>query len=354
VGRFFPLPRHPVLQVICGRDPMETRQAAETLGFAEASTSWEEVVRRPDIDVVDICTPVVLHRPIAVAAAAAGKAVLCEKALARNAEEAEEMLAAARRAGVPHMLCHNYRRVPAVALAKKILASGRLGQIRHFRGTYLNDRQGDPQAPWTWRHDRAQAGGGAIVDLGSHMIDLFRFLVGEITEVSAALQTFVTERPLPGGGGAKAPVDVDDAAVVLLRFAEGALGTLEVSRFATGHRNYNRFEINGSAGSVAFNLERLNELEVFDRADGELPGFRTVLVTERDHPYMSGWYPPGHVLGWDATFVHTVLDFIHQIAGGPPARPDFEDGVRAHRVIDAVQRAGASRRWEPVAAAAGP
>jgi predicted dehydrogenase len=349
VGRFFPVSRQPVLQVLCGRDRAETERAAATLGFAEAATSWEEVVRRPDVDVVDVCTPVALHRPMAVAAAAAGKAVLCEKPLARDVAEAEEMLAAVRAAGVPHMLCHNYRRVPAVALAKRLLADGRLGRIHHFRGVYLNDRLVDPQAPRTWRHDRAQAGGGTITDLGSHMIDLGRHLLGEIAEVTAQLTTFVSERPLPGGGGT-APVDVDDATVALLRFEGGVLGTLELSRFATGHRNYNRFEINGSAGSLAFNLERLNELELYDRADGSLGGFRTILVTERDHPYLSAWWPSGHVLGWEHTFVHTVYDFIEAIAAGKPVAPDFEDGLRAQRVIAAAQRSAVSRRWELVAA----
>lgn len=348
VRHFFPLPRQPVLQVICGRDHAATRAAAETLGFLEAATSWEEVVRRPDIDVVDICTSVALHRPMAVAAAAAGKAVFCEKPLARDAAEAEEMLAAVRRAGVTHMLCHNYRRVPAVALARRLIAEGRVGRVHHFRGVYLNDRLVDPQAPRTWRHDRAQAGGGAVTDLGSHMVDLCRFLVGEITDVAADLRTFVAERPLPGGGGT-APVDVDDAATALLRFEGGAMGTLEVSRFGTGHRNHNRFEINGSAGSVAFDLERLNELELFDRADGSAAGFRTILVTERDHPYMAAWWPSGHVLGWEHTFIHAVRDLIHAIASGQPVNPDFEDGLRAQRVIDAIQRAAGSRRWEPVA-----
>jgi len=346
VGRFFPVSRQPVLQVICGRDAQETGRAAETLGFAEAATSWQEVVRRPDVDVVDICTPAALHHPIALEAAAAGKAILCEKPLARDAAEAAEMLAAVRRAGVPHMLCHNYRRVPAIALAKQLVAAGRVGRVFHYRGVYLSDRQVDPQVPWTWRHDRAQAGGGAILDLGSHMIDLCRFLLGEIVEVSAETTTFVRERPRPDGEIGR--VDVDDAAVALLRFADGFLGTLELSRFATGHRNYNRFEVNGSAGALAFNLERLNELELYDRADGSLAGFRTVLVTERDHPYLAAYWPSGHVLGWEHTFIHTVHDFIEAVAAGKPVRPDFEDGLRAHRVIEAAERAARSRRWEAV------
>jgi predicted dehydrogenase len=348
VGHFFSLPRTPVLQVICGRDIGAARAAAETLGFREAAASWQEVVRRPDVDLVDICTPVALHHPMALAAAAAGKAVFCEKPMALDVGQAEEMLAAVRRAGVPHMLCHNYRRVPALALARRLVAEGRIGRIHHFRGLYLHDRLVDPQAPRTWRHDRAQAGGGAVTDFGSHMIDLARFLVGEISEVAGDLRTFVTERPLPDGTGT-APVDVDDAATALLRFAGGeAMGTLEVSRYGTGHRNYNHLEINGSAGSLAFNLERLNELELFDRADKSLAGFRTILVTERDHPYIAAWWPPGHTIGWEHTFIHAVHDLIQAIAKGEPVSPDFEDGLRAQRVIDAIVRAAASRRWEKV------
>jgi predicted dehydrogenase len=350
VSRFFSLPRAPVLQVICGRDPAETARAAETLGFAEWSTDWQEVVRRPDVDLCDIATPVAMHHPMALAAAAAGKAILCEKPLARDAGEAAEMLAAVRAAGVPHMLCHNYRRVPAVTLARRLIEEGRLGRLFHFRGVYLHDRLVDPRAPRTWRLVRAEAGSGVIGDLGSHVIDLARYLCGEIDEVSGSLTTFVTERPLPDGSGRLAPVDVDDAATALLRFANGAVGTLEVSRFATGRRNYNRFEVNGSGGSVVFNLERLNELEYFDPADGALAGFRDILVTQRDHPYVAAFWPPGHVLGWEHTFIHAFRDFIQAIADGAPVSPDFEDGLRAQRVIDAVQRAATSRAWERVTA----
>ena len=287
---------------------------------------------------------------VVLAALDAGKHVLCEKPLANTVAEAEAMAAAAQRAqahGAAAMAGFNYRRVPAIALARRLIAEGRLGQIHHFRGVYLNDRLVDPQAPRTWRHDRAQAGGGAVTDLGSHMIDLARFLVGEMTEVAADLRTFIAERPLPDGAGI-APVDVDDAATALLRFAGGAMGTLEVSRFGTGHRNYNCFELSGSAGSLAFNLERLNELSLFDRADRTLAGFRTLLVTERDHPYLAAWWPPGHTLGWEHTFIHAARDLIHGIATGEPVSPDFEDGLRAQRVIDAIQRAALSRRWETV------
>jgi predicted dehydrogenase len=365
VARFFDTPFDPVMQVICGRDAEKVGQAARTLGWQEAATSWEEVVRRPDIDVVDICTPGDLHRPIAIAAAAAGKAILCEKPLARNLAEAEEMLAAVRRAGVIHMLCHNYRRIPAVALARQLIAGegddpggqnggpngdnvgGKIGKIFHFRGVYLHDRGVDPKAPRTWRHDKARAGSGALGDLGSHMIDLARFLVGEIAEVSGTLQTFIRERPV-AGSGAMAPVDVDDAALALLRFQNGAVGSLEVSRFGMGHKNFNHLEINGSRGSLIFNLERLNELQLYVE-EGPNSGFRTILATHREHPYIAAWWPPGHLIGYEHTFTHTVLDLMKAIASGQPPAPNFEDGVRAHRVLDAIERASAARTWERVA-----
>lgn len=352
VGRFFDVPLDPVMKVVCGRDPEGTRRAAETLGWEESSTSWEEVVRRPDVDAVDICTPADLHLPIAAAAAAAGKAVLCEKPLARNQAEAEEMLRAVRRAGVVHMLCHNYRRVPALALAHELIAGegSRIGRIFHFRAVYLHDRGIDPQAPRTWRHDKARSGSGALGDLGSHVIDLARFLVGEIAEVSGTLQTFIGERR-DASTGALAPVDVDDAALALLRFENGALGSFEVSRFGMGRKNYNRIEVSGDRGALVFNLERLNELELY-LEEGPTSGFRTVLATHKQHPYIAAWWPPGHLIGYEHTFVHTVLDFLKGVAVGRSPTPNFEDGVRGHAVLDAIERASASRRWERVPATA--
>ncbi len=254
VGHFFDPPFEPVMQVICGRDAGRTRAAAEKLGWQEASTSWEETVRRPDIDAVDICTPGDLHRPVALAAAAAGKAVLCEKPLANNLAEAQEMLAAVRKAGVVHMLCHNYRRVPALALAHDLVTGGeqsetRIGRIFHFRAVYLHDRGIDPRAPRTWRHDKARAGSGALGDFGSHVIDLARFLVGEIAEVSGTLQTFIGQRTAAGAAAAQ-PVDIDDAALALFRFENGALGSFEVSRFGMGRKNHLRIEVSGDRGAL--------------------------------------------------------------------------------------------------------
>jgi predicted dehydrogenase len=346
-GRFFELPSEPVLQVLCARDAARVAHAAERLGFAEHTTDWRSAIRRPDVDLVDICTPGDSHAEIAIAAARAGKAILCEKPLANSVAEAEAMTNAVRTAGVPNLVCHNYRRVPAIALAKRMLEEGRLGEIRHFRGAYLQDWIVDPAFPRVWRLEKSRAGSGALGDIGSHQVDLARHLLGEISEVSGLLHTFIPERPLPGGGG-RGRVDVDDAALALLRFASGAIGSLESTRFATGRKNANRFEINGARGSLAFDLERLNELELYEE-QGAGSGFRSVLVTDASHPYVAAWWPPGHLLGYEHTFVHTVADFVRAIGRGEAASPSFADGLANQRVLAAIERSAASRRWEAVA-----
>jgi predicted dehydrogenase len=345
--RFFELPSEPVLQVLCARDAAKLAAAAPKLGFADYTTDWRTALRRPDVDVIDICSPGDSHAEIAIAAAKAGKAVLCEKPLANSVAEAEAMANAVRAAGVPNLVCHNYRRVPAIALAKRMLDEGRLGEIRHFRGAYLQDWIVDPAFPRVWRLEKARAGSGALGDIGSHQVDLARFLLGEIAEVSGLLHTFIAERPLPGGGG-RGRVDVDDAALALVRFASGAIGSLEGTRFATGRKNANRFEINGARGSLAFDLERLNELEIYEE-QGASSGFRTVLATDAAHPYVEAWWPPGHLLGYEHSFVHTVADFVRALASGAPAAPSFADGLANQRVLAAIERSAASRRWEPVA-----
>jgi predicted dehydrogenase len=349
-GRFFELPSEPVLQVVCGRNEAAVRDAARRFGFAEHATDWREVVARDDIDVVDICTPGDSHLPIALAAAEAGKAILCEKPLANTLDEARQMLEAADTAGVVHMICHNYRRAPAVSLARQLIDDGRIGRIHHYRGTYLQDWIVDPAFPRVWRLEKARAGSGSLGDIASHSLDLARYLVGEIVEVSGLLETFVTERPLEDGSGT-APVDVDDAALALLRFENGAIGSVEGTRFAPGRKNYNRFEINGSQGSIAFDLERMNELEVYEE-NGPDSGFRTILATDEAHPYVAPWWPPGHILGYEHTFVHTVVDFVRAVAAGEVPRPSFEDGVRNQQVLDAIERSAASRHWESVEATA--
>lgn len=336
----------PHRKVICGLERPQVRAMARAFGWEETASDWRAVVARPDIDLVDICTPGDSHAEIAIAAARAGKIVLCEKPLANTVRDAERMLAAVERAGTPHMICHNYRRVPAVALARQIIRDGRIGKIRHFRGTYLQDWITDPAFPLVWRLDRNQAGSGALGDIGSHAIDLARMLVGEIAEVAGTTETFIKTRPLPDNPSRKGRVTVDDAVVAAVRFANGAIGSIEASRLAPGRKNYNRFEINGSLGSIAFDLERLNELEVYFETDPPgLRGFRTVLVTERTHPHVAAWWPPGHVIGWEHTFTHVVHDLLEAVAGKKLPSPNFGDGVMNQRVLEAIERASRTRRW---------
>jgi len=349
VAPFFSPRLPPKMKVLCGRTAASVEAAARQYGWEEAATDWETVVRRDDIDVVDVATPGNMHAPIAIAAARAGKVVLCEKPLANTLPEAKRMLAAVEKAGVLHMICHNYRRAPAVMLAKELIAGGRLGDIRHYRGTYLQDWISDPAFPLVWRLDREQAGSGALGDIAAHSIDFARFLVGEIAEVSGDLKTFVTQRPLPGTRGKKGRVTVDDAAAALVRFENGAIGTIEASRMAPGRKNYNRFEINGSKGSLAFDLERMNELEVyFDSDPAALRGFRRIQVTEPTHPYMKAWWPPGHIIGYEHTFTHTVYDLLEAMADDRLPEPNFIDGVRTQQVLHAIEKSSQSRRWTGV------
>lgn len=336
----------PRLKVLCGRTRRSVTTAARELGWEDAATDWREVIARPDIDLVDICTPGDSHAEIAVAAARAGKAVLCEKPLANSVKDADRMLAAVRKAGVTHMICHNYRRVPAVMLAQQLIANGDLGDIRHFRGTYLQDWITDPAFPFVWRFDKAKAGSGALGDIGAHVIDLARALVGEVAEVTGDLRTFIRERPLPGRSGKTRRVTVDDAAIALARFENGAMGTIEATRLAPGRKNHNRFEINGSRGSLAFNLERMNELELYLESDRRaIKGFRTILVTESGHPFIKHWWPPGHIIGYEHTFIHTIYDLLEAMADDVVPEPSFEDGASNQRVMEAIERSAKSRKW---------
>jgi len=346
VRSFFDVPYEPVLKVICGRNETGVKKVADRFGWAEYSNSWEDVVTRDDIDLVDICSPGHTHAPIAIAAAEAKKILFCENPLANTLAEAEQMLAAAESNSCLHMICHNYRRAPAVTLASQIIKEGQLGKINHYRGTYLQEWLRNPDFPALWRLDKKRAGSGALGDLFSHSTDLARYLVGEITEISSLLKTFVTERPEPGSKE-MAQVDVDDAALSLVRFDNGAIGTIEATRYATGRKNFNRFEINGSKGSVSFNLERMNELELY-LDEGPNSGFRTIQATDRSHPYLNGWWPPGHIIGYEHTFTHTVLDLLLAIEKQQLPVPNFKDGVRNQRVLDAVERSAISKQWETV------
>jgi len=351
VGHVFDLPRRPALAAICGRDAGAVRAAAKKHGWAAAETDWRALIERDDVDLVDICTPGDSHAEIALAALAAGKHVLCEKPLANTVEEAVAMTAAAEEAerrGQLAMVGFNYRRLPATALARSMVAEGRLGRLRHVRVTYLQDWLVDPGFPLTWRLRKEAAGSGALGDLGAHIVDLAQYLVGEpLAGVSALTETFVRERPLPGGptSGLSAAatsgtgqVTVDDAAVFTGRFTSGALASFEATRYATGRKNALRIELNGEQGSLAFDLERLNELEFHDGTEpGTRSGFRRILVTEPDHPYLDAWWPPGHGLGYEHSFIHQARDLVHAIAAGTRPRPSFADGLQVQRVLAAVE-----------------
>jgi predicted dehydrogenase len=357
VARFFPdVKLSPALRAICGRDEAAVRAAAAQLGWEGYETDWRRLVARDDIGLVDISTPGDSHAPIAVAAAEAGKHVFCEKPLANTLAEARQMRDAVARAGVVGMVNFNYRRVPAVELARRLIAGGRLGRIYHWRAVYLQDWIMDPAFPLVWRLQKGTAGAGALGDLGAHIVDLARMLVGEIAAVTGMAETFIKQRPLEASSdsalGAKAgagvgEVTVDDAALFLARFANGAVGSFEVTRFAKGRANFNSFEINGERGSIVFNLERMNELQVLladDQAD--VAGFRTVLVTDgAAHPYAGAWWPAGHIIGWEHTFTHGVYDLLNGIAAGVAPAPTFEDGLRCQAVLDAVERSAGSRQW---------
>lgn len=347
---FFDLPARPVLRAACGRNVSDLEVFAERFGWQTIETSWERLVARDDIALVDICTPNVTHMPIAVAAAKAGKHILCEKPIALNADEARRMLDAAREAGVRHMVAFNYRRVPAIVLAKQLIDQGKLGRIRHFDVVYYQDWLVDPNFPFVWRHDVKEAGSGAHGDMNAHTVDLARYLVGEIEAVSGAREIFIQERPLAGGIGTGV-VTADDATYFLGRFRNGALGSFLATRFATGRKNYLRLEIFGSEGGLVFNLQRLNELEFYSRGDEATEqGFRTIMVTESNHPYMSAWWPPGHIIGWEHTFIHEVSDFLLAVAKDEPVSPDFYDGLRCQQVLDAVVESTVEGRWVEVPA----
>jgi len=365
VGRVFDLPLTPRMRVVVGRRPTAASEAADRLGWDEASTDWRAVVAREDIDLVDIVTPGDSHAEIALAALAAGKHVLCEKPLANTVAQARDLAAAAGWSDRVAMVGFNYRRVPALALARDLIADGRIGTVRHVRAQYLQDWLVDPMFPLAWRLQAERAGSGALGDIGAHIVDLAEFLTGaSISAVTGVTETFVAQRPLPLGpdgglsgvaGEEMGEVTVDDAALFLARFdgvggGPGAVATFEATRFATGRKNEMGIEVNGSAGSVHFELEALNELSLFESGGDEADnGFRRILVTESAHPYMSAWWPPGHIIGWEHSFTHEIRDLVVAIADGTPVRPDFADGLHVQRVLQAVQDSAASGRWVDIA-----
>jgi predicted dehydrogenase len=337
------LPLAPRLVAIAGRDEQAVAAAARRFGFERWETDWRALIADDSIQLFDNGGPNAVHAEPTIAAAEAGKHVICEKPLGRTAEEAHEIWRRVEATGVKAMCGFNYRFVPAVRLARRLIESGEIGEIYHFRGRYLQDWIADPHLPMVWRLSKEAAGSGALGDLGAHVIDLARYLVGEIATIAGSARTFVEQRP----GGR---VDVDDAVEAVVEFQGGAVGTIEATRFAVGRKNGLSFEINGSKGSIAFDLERLNELSVHlagSRPGAEVQGFRQVLVTEPDHPYLDMWWPPGHIIGWEHTFSHELLHLLSAIASDGAIGPHgatFEDGYRAAEVCDALLRASETGR----------
>lgn len=358
--RFFDLPAEVCLHTLCGRSPRNVEAARRELGWEFVSTDWREVVANPDIDIIDICTPNDSHCEIAVEAARHGKAILCEKPLALNLEECRRMVDAVTKARVPNMVCHNYRRIPAIALAKAMIQRGDLGdRIYHYRARYAQDWIADPNFPLVWRLQAKIAGSGTHGDIDAHIIDLGRYLVGEIREVCGLMETFVKERPLlqeaKPGLGAKAGkktgrVTVDDAVAWIGRFKNGALANLEATRFAHGRKNHITLEINGSEGSLFFDFEDMNRLKFFSASDpADARGFRDILVTEASHPYAKAWWPPGHIIGYEHTFTNTLADFVKAVVSGKSEHPTFRDGLENEKVLAAVSESARSRQWVKVA-----
>ena len=344
---FFDTPVEPVLKVVCGRHAGPLKAFADRWGWEEIETDWKKVIDREDIDIVDIGVPTHLHHEIALAAAKAGKHIFCEKPMAVSYDQAKEMFEAARENGITHYLNHNYRRCPAVRLAKQLIDDGKIGRIFHWRGAYLQSWIVDPQFPLTWHLQKETAGSGPHYDLNSHSVDLARYLVGEIKSVACMTTQFIPERPLPDEeaagtfkgattGEGMGKVTVEDAAFMLVEFENGALGSFEATRFAPGRKNYNYFEIYGSQGSLIFDLERMNELKFFSNEDPEnAQGFRTIIATEACHDYMENWWPPGHIIGYEHEFVHAVVDFLAAVENGATIEPNFYDGMKEMQILDA-------------------
>jgi predicted dehydrogenase len=353
VSHFFPELKHrPVLKAACARSTDKIKAFADQWGYESAETDWKKLVERKDIDVIDICTPNNTHKEIALAAAASGKMILCEKPLAMNAAEAKQMTEAVEKAKVPNMVWYNYRRVPAVTLAKQLIDEGRLGKIFHYRAKFLQDWTISPQLPQggtgLWRLDVAAAGSGVTGDLLAHCIDTAMWLNGGITEVNAMTETFIKERKHNLTGKVE-KVGIDDACTFMCRFQNGSLANFESTRYARGHKALYTFEINGENASIFWDLHDLHRLQYFDHRDqGLVRGWRSIHVTDGDHPYMGKWWVPGLQIGYEHSFVHQVADFIQGLDTGKPAKPDFRDGYRTDLVVDAVLKSGKERKWVAV------
>ncbi len=349
---FFATDHVPVCKVLCGRDERAAQEVAARWGWQEVERDWRRVVERKDIDLIDVSTPNALHHDIVLAAAAAGKHIFCEKPLATTVADGEEMVAAVERAGVTHMIAHHLRKVPALAYARRLIDEGAIGRILHVRALWTNDMAIDPSYPLHWRFRRDLAGSsGVIGDLLSHGVDLARYLVGEITEVVGTADTHIRSRPLPsperqGPGESTGPVTVPDDSCVLARFAGGATGVFEASWVAAGHKHGQQIEINGTEGSLCFDFERMNDLLVYFRRDPPLTGgFRRIVITEADHPYIRAWWPPGHGLTYEHLFVHLVYELMDALDRGVLPSPNLQDGLIGLRVIEAVESSVRQHGW---------
>src|SRR5690242_6323760 len=352
VNNFFDVAYRPVLKTVCARNAERTRAFAEKWGYSSAETDWRALVNSPDIDLVDIASPNDTHAEIAIAAAKAGKMVMCEKPLGRNAAEAESMVDAVEKAGVPNMVWYNYRRVPAVTLAKQLIDEGRLGRIFHYRAKFLQDWTISEDLPQggegLWRLDVSVAGSGVTGDLLAHNIDMAMYLNGPITEVTAMTETFIKERKHNLTGKVQ-PVGIDDASAFLCRFTNGSMALFEATRYARGHKALFTLEINGEKASASWDLHDLHRLEYFDHRDeGRLRGWKSVHITDGDHPYMKHWWVPGLQIGYEHTFIHQVADFLGAAASGKSAAPTFRDGLATDYVTDAVLKSAKSKQWEKV------
>ncbi len=352
VSNFFDLDYHPVLKAVCARDESKAQAFAQQWGYESVETDWKKLLARKDIDAVDICTPNNLHKEIAIAAAQAGKAILCEKPLAMNAAEGEEMCRAVEMAGVPNIVWYNYRRVPAVTFAKQLIDEGKLGRIFHYRANFLQDWTISADLPQggqgLWRLDAAAAGSGVTGDLLAHCIDTAIWLNGNIANVTAMTETFVKERKHNLTGKVE-KVTIDDACAFLCRFDNGSLGLFESTRYARGHKALYTFEINGEHASIKWDLHDLHRLQWFDHRDeGPLRGWRSIHITDSDHPYMAKWWVPGLQIGYEHSFVHQVADFLEGYAKKQPVSPTFREALETQKICDAVLASAGSRQWTEV------
>ena len=351
-GHFFDLPYQPVLRAVCARNPDRLNAFAENWGYQSIETDWRRLIHHKDIDLIDIASPNDTHAEIAIAAAKAGKMVMCEKPLGRDAREAQAMTDAVESARVPNMVWYNYRRVPAVTLLKHLIEEGRLGRIFHYRAKFLQDWTISPELPQggegLWRLDVAVAGSGVTGDLLAHTIDTALWLNGSISEVTAMAETFIKERKHNLTGKVE-PVGIDDASACLCRFQNGSLGTFEATRYARGHKALYTLEINGEHASAAWDLHDLHRIQYFDhREEGQLRGWRSIHVTDGDHPYMKRWWVPGLQIGYEHTFIHQVADFLQALGQAKTTAPSFRDGLATDQVTDAILKSAKSRQWEKV------